>query len=76
MADHNPWLKWKMQRGLAHHGRAGGPLKPRGFLAYVFYWVYFKWLEAPTPYIVRSDGSKLFRQKVGGSVGSTGETKS
>jgi len=74
--QHNRWLSWKVRHGLAHRGRASaGSLKPKGVIAKVLYVLYFRWQAIPTPYTMKEGGGKLFHQNVGGSVGSTGETK-
>lgn len=75
MAQHSRWTHWKMQHGLVNRGRSGNPLEPRGFLAYVCYWVYFKWHEASSQILFeeKPGGGRVFYQNVGGSVGADGK---
>ena len=65
--QHNRWLHWKIQHGLATRGRVGGLLHPKGLLAGLLYKVYFK---KRNPQL---KGPQTFTQNVGGSVGAAGK---
>jgi len=66
MKNHNYWLDWKIQQGLAPRGRANGKLSPKGRLAKFLYRVYFHRTESTV------EGGTLFKQSVGGTLGPTG----
>ncbi len=70
--QHNYWLDWKIKRGLAPRGRVGSKLSPKGRLAKVLYRVYFHKTESTVETSVLPEGGTLFKQSVGGVVGSTG----
>ncbi len=72
--QHNKWLQWKLNHGLAVKGRAAGvPLRPNTKFAQLL----GKFFIKGEPAIESSNGSetpgrRVFQQKVGGLVGPTG----
>ena len=68
---HNKWLDWKIRNGLAVRGHAGGTMHPRNIFMGVLYKVYFK-RQAPAQ-IEQTRGGQVFKQPVGGVVGSAGK---
>ncbi len=65
--EHNRWLHWKIEHGLATRGRTGdGPMYPKGLLGGLLYKFYYKKLD------IRPAGPRQFEQDAGGSVGPSG----
>lgn len=75
--QHNRWLQWKMDNGLAAKGRTEGVvLRPRNMLTRALARYFIKPMPA-APKAKRADmnepGHRVFKQNVGGSVGSSGK---
>ncbi len=67
--EHNRWLHWKIKHGLATRGRVGtSPMHPKGIISGLLYKFHYR---ARDPN--RDAGPQVFKQPVGGSVGSAGD---
>ena len=66
--QHDRWLHWKIQHGLATRGRVGGRMHPKTIIGGLLYKFYYRKFDTP------SEGPQVFEQSVGGSVGPVGKT--
>lgn len=64
--EHNRWLAWKIKHGLATRGHVGGKMHPRGLFAGLLYRFYYR------KHDTAPEGPQVFKQSVGGKVGSAG----
>ena len=68
--QHNHWLRWKIDHGLARHGRSVGPMEPSGWIAKLLYSVHFHKHDVEA---VVESGPKVIKLTVGGTLGAVGE---
>jgi len=69
MRNHNRWLDWKLQHGLAIRGRSDTPLCPKGVIAGLLYRFRFHKFDK------KSAKPQVFKQSVGGILGASGDIK-
>ena len=70
--EHNRWLNWKLNHGLAYRGRPA-PLRPKGALAFIMYHLYFRFKEDFREETTNAV-ALTYHQDVGGTLGPSGKT--